>query len=185
MTRIEIDVGVLRRLLDYDPETGTLTWRVRAAAEFNRSARRTREHACANWNSRFAGKPAGTLSADGYVYVRLLGRIALAHRAIFAIVTGAWPTKEIDHRDRDRSNNRWENLRPANSSQNKWNAPAQRNNTSGVKGVSLCRKSGKWRASIARGGRQKHLGFFARKEDAAAAYDAAAKQMFGDYACVA
>ena len=185
MKRIEIAVDVVRRVLDYDPTTGALTWRPRAVSDFKATRRRSAEHLCQWWNARFAGQPAGTVGGNGYVYVRLCGRIALAHRVIYAIVTGVWPHGEVDHRDRDRTNNRWLNLRAATSGQNKWNAPAQRNNTSGHKGVSLCKQSGKWRASISRNGRQTHLGFFVRKEDAAAAYEAAANRMFGEYACVA
>ena len=86
----------------------------------------------------------------------------------------------IDHRDGDRANNRWDNLRCATRSENNANRALQRNNCSGFKGVSL--KSGKWRARIRKHGRLFALGVFQTPQAAHAAYVAAARRLFAEFA---
>jgi HNH endonuclease/AP2 domain len=89
----------------------------------------------------------------------------------------------IDHRDGNSTNNRWSNLRLATVSQNNANRRRPRHNTSGYKGVSLCRRSGRrrWRAVIYKKG-QIHLGTFPTPEAAHAAYVAAAPKVHGKFA---
>ena len=98
-------------------------------------------------------------------------------------MTGRWCRPEIDHRDGDATNNRWANLRRASRSQNAAKRGRPRNNSSGFKGVSLC-ESGKWRAKIRKGGRCLYLGRFATPQEAHAAYAAAARKLFGEFARV-
>ena len=89
-----------------------------------------------------------------------------------------------DHIDRNPLNNRRENLRPATPSQNQFNRRKQRNNTSGYKGVGFSKEKGLWRAYIANDTKKFiHLGYFAKAEDAARAYDAAAIRFHGEFAC--
>lgn len=85
-----------------------------------------------------------------------------------------------DHRDRDTLNNRKENLRKATSSQNGGNREKQRNNTAGFKGV-FRNKSG-WMAKIAVRGQQIYIGQFHDSQSAAAAYNKAALEHFGEFA---
>jgi len=90
----------------------------------------------------------------------------------------------IDHRDRDGLNCRRENLRSATPSQSGANRGMQKNNTSGVKGVSWDKKAGKWWAYIRVNGKVRHLGRFTDLEAARAASDKAREEAFGPYACI-
>jgi len=114
------------------------------------------------------GEIAGS-TEKGYRRVDVDGKTLRAHRVIWAIVTGAWPTGQIDHEDRNRSNNRWSNLSDVTDLQNRRNRSRQVNNTSGVTGVTYLKRDQKWRARIKVGGRYRALGEFPTLEQAAAA----------------
>lgn len=86
------------------------------------------------------------------------------HRALMPSAT------LVDHRDEDGLNNRRENLRDASNSENLCNRGRQRNNTSGYKGVTLDRRSGRWQAKIMKNYKTKHLGMFATAAEAHKAY---------------
>jgi hypothetical protein len=88
----------------------------------------------------------------------------------------------VDHIDRDGLNNQKENLRVVTASQNMANKRTPRNNSSGYKGVSLFSATGKWHAQIGVNKKRLHLGFFNKVEDAARAYNEAAKHHFGSCA---
>ena len=92
----------------------------------------------------------------------------------------------IDHEDHDGLNNQRSNLRPANQSQNNQNARKQaRPCSSRFKGVSWHKRMGKWRAYIKLpDGRRASLGYYRDEIEAARAYDAAALEHFGRFACV-
>ena len=98
------------------------------------------------------------------------------HRAIF----GDTPL-EVDHIDTDGLNNRRFNLRSATRAENARNQRTRSNNVSGFRGVSYQAETGKWRAQIRFGGKTKHLGCFAIKEDARAAYANASVVFHGDF----
>lgn len=86
-----------------------------------------------------------------------------------------FPGAEVDHVDRDRANNRMSNLRWVTHQANSCNRKLHRNNTSGFKGVELCKPSGKWKASARINYEAIHLGCFTNKIDAALCYDAFAE----------
>jgi hypothetical protein len=88
---------------------------------------------------------------------------------------------EPDHRDCDGLNNRRENLRPASRAQNGCNRRAQKNNTSGVKGVSLHKPTGLWRARIGVGGKGRTIGYFKCSTAAAIAYAKASAAIHGEF----
>jgi hypothetical protein len=160
----------LRELLDYDAETGVLTWR-------------WRQDARPQWNGRFAGKRAGGLNrTSGYRQVVIDGHLYLEHCVIWALVTGAWPTEQIDHRYGNRANNKFRELREATHAQNSWNSRRRSDNTSGIKGVSWYARHSKWQAQIRTNYHYQHLGYFTSKVEAAAAYANAAQQAFGEFA---
>lgn len=92
----------------------------------------------------------------------------------------------VDHIDRDGLNNRRSNLRPANRAQNGANRPALLKTESGFKGVfpdvNKGRRTGFWRAQITADDKTIYLGRFHSKEEAAAVYNKAAFDRFGEYA---
>lgn len=123
-----------------------------------------------------------TLGSHGYVYrnPRVDGRQTTL--ALHAFVVGERSTIDVDHENRDKLDNRRNNLRPATRQQNLANRRAT--GTSGFKGVSWHSRRQKWRATIKVNYRQRHLGLFAIAVDAARAYDAAAREAFGEFALV-
>lgn len=94
---------------------------------------------------------------------------------------GEWPPCQVDHEDTNKRNNRWTNLRLATGSQNQANRSAVKNNALGAKGVERT-KSGKFRARLKVAGNNQHLGTFNTIAEASAAYAAAARQTWGEFA---
>lgn len=160
----------LRAVLDYIPATGMFWWRHRPEAR-------------KEWNTRYAGQPAGSQMPVGYIQIMVLSRFYLAHRLAFLWMTGAWPrSEEVDHIDGDHANNAWRNLREVTGSQNKMNLPLRRDNNSGVKGVWWDKRRHVWIADIEAGGRRHRLGHFYAFEDAKAARIEAANRLHGEFA---
>lgn len=87
-----------------------------------------------------------------------------------------------DHKDGNGLNNTRENLRPATRAQNMANSGRLARNTSGYRGVTWCKRLGKWRAAIGVNYGKLSLGTHASITDAARAYDAKAIELFGDFA---
>ena len=101
------------------------------------------------------------------------------HRCIL----GAGRGQVVDHINGNGLDNRRVNLRLCTMSENQGNRPMNRNNPSGYKGVKATRH-GTHMACITRAGKRIYLGSYADVEDAARAYDAAARAQFGAFACV-
>ena len=96
-------------------------------------------------------------------------------------MTGKWPKKDIDHINNVKNDNRWINLREANRSENICNRPPSIANTSGIKGVYYFKSTDKWGSCISVDKKRIFLGVFKSKEEAALAYNKAAKQYYGDF----
>ena len=160
-----LTVDRLKAVLNYDPERGLFTWR---HSRIGRGCR--------------AGATAGRPNERGYLRLGIDGVRYKAHQLAWLYMTGEWPELQIDHRNNDKSDNRWSNLRLATGSQNQANRGLQRNNTSGFKGVSARR--GKFAAYIKRDGKKHTLGSFDTAEEAHAAYVAAAPLFHGEFARV-
>ncbi|WP_276118384.1 HNH endonuclease [Pararhizobium qamdonense] len=159
----------LLELLHYDPETGVFTWRVD------------------RWRGRgmgvlaaAAGSVAGSVNGDGYVCIKIDGENHKAHRLARFYVTGEWPRAMVDHRDLDRSNNRYDNLRNATRGQNRANSTSK--NKHGFKGVAKVR--GRYMAQIRKDKKNINLGYFDSAAEAGAIYDTAAKGVHGEFARV-
>jgi hypothetical protein len=144
----------LRDVLSYDPETGVWVW-------LNPP----------NHNTRLRGKVAGTVRQDGYRKIRINGVPYYSGRLAWFYMTGEWPKEEVDHRDRDPSNDKWSNLREATSSQNKYNRKPD-----DLRGV--YRSGSKWWAMA---GRNNYLGIFDTLEDAVTARNAEALRLGGAF----
>jgi hypothetical protein len=151
----EITLEVLKALLRYDPADGAFY--------------------------RQDGTRAGTKRRDGYRQIVIGGRQYLEHRLAWFHETGDWPPHSVDHIDRDRSNNRIANLRPATQSQNGANSKLRADSTSGLKGVTWDKANNKWVAHVMVGRRAKKLGRFKTKEEAHAVYLKAAAEIFGEF----
>lgn len=123
----------------------------------------------------------GCLRPDGYVRVRIDRHHIFAHHLVWALHYGEWPTQDIDHEDRNRSNNVIENLRLANDSQNHANQKMSPLNTTGYKGVTRT-PYGKFHAYLQKNGKVYHLGSHETPELAHAAYCDAAVKHHGEFA---
>lgn len=159
-----LDLGYLKSILDYDPASGMFRWNVAM-------------------NGRIKiGQVAGTLSQDGHRKILIARRVYLAHRLAWFYVTGAWPRDQIDHRNNDPDDNRFDNLREATRLQNNANCRVRKDSGTQVKGVHWHKRTRRWYALIRMNGKSVHLGSFATVEAAKAAYDKAARRRFGEFA---
>ena len=158
-----ITADELRSILHYDPLTGVFTRRESAG-------------------NRLAGSVAGSLSSQGYIRVWVLKRHYMAHRLAWLYVYGTWPKHDIDHINRNRSDNRIANLRDVTNQQNMCNAGDFSTNTSGRKGVYWDKRDSRWRACIVNKGRYLSLGYFGTQAEAVAARVAAEKLYWAELA---
>ena len=150
-------------LLEYNSETGELFWKVRKACNIR------------------PGQTTGRQGSAGYGTVRIDNQNYKVHRVIWKMVTGEDPgNKKVDHRDRDPSNNKWDNLRISTSSQNGINSGIFSTNTSGYKGVSRHKKS--WRVSIWKDGKRYGKAGYKSLGEAALAYNSLALELHGEFA---
>ena len=157
----------LRAVLKYDPATGVFTWRIRPGS--------------GGHNRVVKGEPAGSVWADGYRRIRIDYASYPAARLAFLYMVGRWPQAEMDHRNRNRSDDRWANLREATRQQNQGNK-FNSNNALGLKGVCFEKDRCKFKAYIEMNGKTVNLGRFETAEEAQAAYAAAAEKQFGQFA---
>ena len=128
-------------LLDYNPKTGIFTWKVYRGSKVP------------------AGAIAGHVRKDGYIMIGI-GKNYLAHRLAIYYVRGYWSENEIDHINKNPTDNRIINLREVSHSCNMSNSKQQKNTSSGIKGVSWCKLYQKWTSHIQINKKQKNLGNF-------------------------
>lgn len=152
-----LTADLLRELLEYDQETGEFFWRRRRAGSYNKI---------------------------GYLTIGIGGTKYYGHRLAHLYMTGEWPEYEVDHKDGTTSNNRWNNLRPATSQQNKQNRPINSNNKSGFKNVIYLPTKypeRPWVGKIMVNRKSIYVGHFATPAQAADAVQAARLVHFGEY----
>jgi hypothetical protein len=134
----------LKKLLDYNPDTGI----------FNRRMA----------NGRL--KILKSLNQDGYIRFQLDKKFYFAHTLAWLYMTGKMPTLEIDHKNRIKTDNTFNNLREATRSEQCQNKDLPINSTSGFKGVSWKKAQNRWFAHIKLKGKKYHLGYYNDINDA-------------------
>lgn len=156
----------LREVFEYNPQTGTLTWKYRPS-EFFKTFRAYRA-----WNAIHPGKEAGHIHSSGYRTIQVDGKYGLAHRAIWAICTGSYPVYQIDHINGIRSDNRLANLRDVPQAVNLQNLRQCKRTQDLPMGVFFNprKKTKCFSASLRILGKTKHLGYFDSIEEAHLAY---------------
>lgn len=143
----------LKKKITYEPETGLFFW----------------------LTGRNAGKPLGdSLSSKGYRRVKIGKSYVRLHRLAFFLMGEEVP-EQVDHIDRNRTNNKWVNLRGCNSQTNALNRKTRVDNTLGVKGVE--KRGNSYRARIYLDGKPTYLGLFKTLEEASEAYEEAVVKM--------
>lgn len=157
----ELSHDRLRELLSYDPENGQFTWRV---GRGNQMAR--------------VGDRAGSPNKDGYWQIKIDGRIYRCSRLAVFHMTGNWPIGEVDHRDRNKANDAWDNLRESTHQENCINRNKRRKHAL-PKGVD--RNGNGYSSRITVRGKTLYLGHFSTPEAASDAYRQAARQFHGQF----
>ena len=169
---MNISPELVRELLDYDPETGVLTWRYRSSEHF------VAPRYAASWNARYAGSTAGYIvrsTKDSYkvlgvdITIKGVTKHFRAHRIAWMHFYGVQAPETIDHINRDALDNRIGNLRAASVHLNAWNKSKPTHNTSGIVGVYWEKKYSKWFALVWGNGPRKFLGYYDEKLGAAKA----------------
>lgn len=135
-----MDSTTLKSLLQYDPETGHFTW-----IGFQNGA---------NKNG-----PAGCVNKLGYVVIRVLKKLYLAHRLAWLYMTDKWPSSIVDHKNRNRGDNSWSNLRLATKSLNGQNSAI-------AKHYWKSKKDNRFIVEFIVQGRKVYGGCFLKEEDA-------------------
>jgi len=144
MTPQERKVMELEEILDYNPQTGSLTWKVRRG-------------------SKGAGTIASYKNTKGYVGICIDRKHMKAHRVAWLMTYGELPNGDIDHIDGNPSNNKLDNLRDVSHSANIQNRKsATVKNKTGFLGV--VKRKNKFAAHVHRNGKQIYLGLFETAE---------------------
>lgn len=142
----------LKELLEYDANTGDFTW-------IKITSRRVK-----------VGDKACKKDNHGYFYISIDKKTYGAHRLAWLYVHGKMPSKNIDHINGIRNDNRICNLREATQQENLYNIGLAKHNSSGYKGVHFHKGTGKWRAVASVNNYPKHIGLFKTALEASLAY---------------
>lgn len=144
----------LLELLDYNPDTGVFVWRTYRGGKIRQ------------------GSIAGAYDTYGYRQILIDKHTYRAHRLAWLYVYGVWPERAIDHINGVRDDNRIANLRDVCLVTNRQNQAAAEG-----AGARFHKRIGKWQSSITSKGQYFHIGYFASREDAHAAYMARRKEL--------
>lgn len=156
-------VELLREYFDYDPVTGEV--------RYKKARKRIR-----------VGEIVSRQHPAGYLWVSIDRRNYLLHRIVWKIMTGTDPSAEVDHKDRNRKNNAWNNLRLADGFENRINSIRLGSLPRGVR-----QRKGRtnFYAQIRAGGKTIHLGVFTTAEEAHQAYRKASLELHGEFSIYA
>lgn len=155
----------LKSLLHYDPKTGIFTWLVNR----NRNAK--------------AGDVVGSINNRGYMRLMINRKTYTFHRLAFLYMKGKFPKDQVDHKDRNKTNNAFSNLRECTPSENSRNRGLSSNNSTGCTGVIKVKNKFQAQIHINENGskKSKYLGTYDSLEEAAAAYQITAKNEHGEF----
>jgi len=142
---MELTQEYLRSILKYDLLTGNFTWIV------NRNSK-ARKNTIAGFINNNKGKK--------YRHIMINYKMYKAHRLAFLYVLSEFPSYQVDHINGDGTDNRWINLRPVTSKENRRNQKLHSTNTSGYVGVTWNKHKGKWQAGIGINNKLIYLGSF-------------------------
>jgi hypothetical protein len=152
-SKYQLTADEVRRLFDYDPNTGAVTRRVTTGPTGR------------------AGATVGSIDPNGYLRTQIRGHVHLLHRVVWLHHYGTWPSGWIDHINRNPADNRIDNLRLATRSLNNRNrTDPYKSSATGLLGVSKRSDSSRFTAYICVDGKNKYLGNFKTAEQAHAAY---------------
>ena len=144
----------LLRILDYSPETGIFTWKIKISRNV------------------VVGRVAGSKNkGNGYIEIKIYKKHFLGHRLAWFYVHGYWPVDLIDHKNRIRHENWIDNLREADGSFNLQNQqlPSSLNTSSSkVPGVTFRRERQKWRVVLTIDKKDTYFGHYSTQEEAEA-----------------
>ena len=154
----------LFEVLFYNSRSGLFYWNLRTRTDLN-------------------GKVAGKINPNGYRQIKVDQRYYYAHRLAFLYMTGRWPTDQIDHKNRIKDDNRWDNLREATPAQNSQNAYKKKVGVSGHRWV-YPRPEGGFAVFVKDHGHQVYLGTFGNKKEAINVAMCAIKQRHGSFAAL-
>lgn len=143
----------IKEKLSYDPETGIFTWTAPTKG------------------NRIQGNQAGSVTSQGYRSIEIDGNQIRSNRLAWWWITGHWPEKEIDHKNQNKLDDRFENLRDVSASVNCHNRKQyNQKEKSGQLPMGVYLRKGKlgdkYRAMIGVEGKLKHLGTFSTPEEA-------------------
>jgi len=133
MGKAKVTYEQVRQLFDYNPETGWLKRRITTSSRARK------------------GQIVGTENSDGYLVVNINHTVYYCHRIIWLWMMGDWPKQDIDHWNRIRRDNIWDNLRDVSRSDNLHNKEL-------ASGVYWAKRDKVWVASIQLDGNKKYLG---------------------------
>lgn len=138
---IKINVERCKELFEY--RDGKLIWKIRKS------------------NHVKVGDIAGSLNkSTGYHQVKIDGKLFRVSRIIYAMRYGDPGGMQVDHVNQIRADNRIENLRLVTNKENHRNQTKQKNNSSGITGVTWCKLMQKWKVQIQVDGKVIHCGYF-------------------------
>lgn len=160
---MELTQEFVRQLFDYH-EDGYLVWKT------DRGSNKVKNTVAGNFDK-----------SKGYLVVKINAQRFQLHRIIYLWHKNNLPSI-VDHKNGNPLDNKIDNLRPANSSENAWNSSKSKSNTSGYKGVFWHTKMKKWTSSICIHNKLIWLGSFKTPELAHEAYKKAALELHGEFA---
>ncbi len=160
---MKLSQEIIKELIYYNPKTGLAYWRNRPLKYFQHCQYPRAQQK--SWNTRHSDKCICCRDKKGYLQTTIFNKYYLLHRLIWLYMEGYFPENDIDHKDRNPPNNKWDNLRHTSRSCNIKNQRKRISNTSGITGV-YWHKEEFWYSRIYAQNRRINLGSYKNFDDA-------------------